>query len=62
MGGLLIVLELFLVLQGLDEGFLGEILRIRDIPYDSVDLYEDPPQIIGDKTVLPLVGLERGLD
>ena len=59
---LLLVLELVLALQRFDEGFLGEVLRIRDIPYNPVNLYEDTPQIIGDKTVLPLVGLERGLD
>ena len=41
--GLLFVFELFLVLQGLDEGFLGQVLGVRDIAHDPVDLHENPP-------------------
>jgi hypothetical protein len=40
--GALLVLELFLVLQGLDEGFLGEILGIRHIPDYPIDLGNSP--------------------
>ena len=39
----LFVFELFLVLERLDEGLLGQILGVRDIPDDPVDLHEDPP-------------------
>ena len=41
--GLLFVFELFLVLQRLDEGFLGQILGIRDVVDNPVNLHEDPP-------------------
>ena len=39
---LLLVLELFLVLQRLDERFLGEVLSVRDVAHDAVDLQENP--------------------
>ncbi len=55
---LLFVLELLLPLQRLDEGFLGEILGVGHVAHDAVNLHEDAPQIVGDKTVLSLHGLE----
>ena len=39
---LLFVLELFLVLQRLDEGLLGEVLGVRDVPHNPVNLHENP--------------------
>src|SRR5437764_9943411 len=41
--GLLLVFELVLAPQGLDEGFLREILGVGGVSDDPVDLYEDPP-------------------
>ena len=41
-GGLLLVLQLFLVLEGLDKGLLSQILGIRRVPDDPVNLDEDP--------------------
>ena len=43
MRGLLFVLELVLMLEGLDEDFLREILSVGHIPDHPVDLHEDPP-------------------
>src|ERR1017187_9718337 len=43
MRGLLLVLDLVLALQRLDKCLLGQILGIRDIPDDPVDLNEDAP-------------------
>jgi hypothetical protein len=57
--GFLLVLELFLPLQGFDESLLREILGVRNISYDAVDLEKDPPQIVGNKPVLPLCGRRR---
>jgi len=51
-GGFLLILELLLALEGLDEGLLGKVLSIRDIPYNSVYLDKDPPHVVGDKAVL----------
>jgi hypothetical protein len=62
MRGLLIVLKLFLVLQGLDEGFLRQILRVRDIAHDVIDLGEDTAQVLGDEAVLTLRHLQPGLN
>src|SRR5690349_4372774 len=59
--GFLLVLELFLVLEGFNEGLLSQILGIRDISDDTVDLYENPPQVIGNKAILPLDQLQAGL-
>ena len=56
MSGFLLVLELILPLQGFDESFLREVLGVRYISYDAVDLEKDPPKIIGDKPVLSLGG------
>ena len=50
----LFVLELFLMLEGLDEGLLRQILGVRDISHDAIDLHEDPPQVIGNKAILSL--------
>jgi hypothetical protein len=61
MGRFLFILELFLVLEGFDEGLLGQVLGIRDIPDDTEDLYKNPPQIIGNKAILPLDQLQAGL-
>ena len=43
MGRFLFVLELVLVLEGLDEGLLGKVLGICDIFHDAVNLDENPP-------------------
>src|SRR6266849_4672811 len=56
---LLLVLELILPLQSLDKGFLRQVLGIGDVAHDPVDLEEDAPQVVGDKAVLSLSGLER---
>ena len=56
---LLLVLELLLPLQCFDEGFLCEILSVRHIPDNPVNLNENTPQIVGNKPVLPLQSLER---
>jgi hypothetical protein len=57
--GFLLVLELFLPLQSFDESLLREILGVRYVSYDAVDLEKDPPQIVGNKPVLPLCGRRR---
>jgi len=53
---------LILALEGLDEGLLGEILGIRDVPDDAVNLDEDTPQVLGNKSVLPVQELQARLD
>ena len=57
----LLVLELFLVLQGLDEGLLSQILGIGDVLHQVIDLDEDPPEVLGNKSVLPLLKLQAWL-
>src|ERR1022692_4891978 len=59
-GRFLLVFELFLVLQGLDEGLLCEILGIRDVLYEVVNLHEDPPEVLGNKAVLSLLSSRPG--
>src|SRR5579863_4329904 len=56
---LLLVFQLLLPLQRFDEGLLRQILCVGNVAYDAVDLDKDPPQIVGDKPVLPLDGLKR---
>ena len=60
--GFLLVFELFLVLQSLDEGFLGKVLSVGDVLHQMIDLHEDPPEVLGNKAVLPLLELQTGLD
>ena len=62
MGRLLLVLQLFLVLEGLDEGLLGEVLGIGDISHNPVDLDENPAQVLGNKPILPFRQLQARLD
>src|SRR5580704_10945021 len=62
MGRFVLVFELFLVLQGLDEGFLGEILGVGDVLDYMIDLPEDPPEVLGNKTVLSFLELQAWLD
>jgi hypothetical protein len=50
--GFLLVLELILTLEGLDEGFLRQILGVGDIAHHAVDLHENSPQVLGNKAVL----------
>src|SRR5262249_21589092 len=38
----LVVLNLVLVLERLNKGFLGQVLCVRDIPDNPIDLYKDP--------------------
>ena len=52
--GLALVLELFLVLEGFDEGLLRQVLGIRDVADDAIDLHKDPAQVVGNKPVLPI--------
>ena len=42
-GRFFLVLELFLVLESLDEGFLSQILSVGDVADDAIDLQEDTP-------------------
>jgi hypothetical protein len=38
-----LVLELLLVLEGLDEGLLGQILGIRGVPDNPVNAHKNTP-------------------
>ena len=62
MGCLMLIFELLLMLQRLDESLLRQVLRIWDIAYNSVDLNEDPPHVLGNKAILPFQQLQAGLD
>src|SRR5690349_491567 len=59
---LLFVLELVLVLERLNEGLLSKVLGIRDVPDDAIDLEENPPQMSGNKLILPFLQIQAGLD
>ena len=59
MSRFLLVLELILPLQGFNERLLCEILGVRYISNDAIDLEKDAAQIVGDKPVLPLCGRGR---
>ena len=48
--------ELVLALQCLDKGFLGKILRVRDVAHNAVDQQEYPAHVIGHKARLRLRG------
>jgi hypothetical protein len=61
MGRFLLVFELFLVLESLDEGFLGEVLGVRDVLHKVIDLHEDPPEVLGNKPVLPFLEFQAWL-
>jgi hypothetical protein len=61
MSGFQLVFQLFLMLESLYEGLLGYVLGIRGVADYSVDLYEDAPQVIRNKTVLTLKELQTGL-
>ncbi len=61
MGGLLFVFELFLMLERLDEGLLGEILSVGDISHNPVDLDENPAQVLGNEPILPFRQLQARL-
>src|SRR4051812_34686009 len=52
MPGLIKVLQLRFALQRLDEGLLGEILRVVHVAYDAVNQQKDAPQILLDKAGL----------
>src|SRR5207237_934990 len=53
---LLGVFELFLPLQGFDEGFLREVLRVMDVAHHAINLQENAPHVLGDKTLLKVGG------
>ena len=53
---LLRILQLVLALQRFDESLLSEILSIRDVIDNSVNQQENPPQIVGNKAGLLLLG------
>src|SRR5215469_13593443 len=59
---LLLVLELVLPLQGLNKGFLRQVLGIRHIPDDAVNLNENAPQVFRNEAVLAFKKLQTGLD
>ena len=59
---LLGILQLVLALEGFNEGFLSQILSVRDIAHDAVNQQENPAQIVGNKAALLLVpGLNADL-
>ena len=62
MGRFLFVFQLFLMLQGLNEGLLGKVLGVGDVLHEAVDLHEDPTEVLGNKAVLPFLELQAGLD
>jgi hypothetical protein len=43
-----------LALQSFDESFLREILRVMYVPDHTINLEEDAPHVLGDKTLLQL--------
>ena len=51
-GGLQFVFELLLPLQGFDESFLRQILRVMDVAHHVVNLAENTPQILGDEALV----------
>ena len=62
MGCFLVVLQLFLMLQGLDEGLLGQVLSVSDVLHQMVDLYEDTPGVFRHKAVLPFQEVQAGVE
>jgi hypothetical protein len=50
------------MLEGLNEGLLGEVLGVGDVLHEVINLDEDPPEVLGNKAVLPLQELQAGLD
>ena len=62
MSGLLLILELFLPLEGLDKGLLGQVLGIGAVADNAVNLHKDPPQVLVNKAVLPLEQLQSRVD
>ena len=62
MGGLFFVFELLLVLESLDEGLLGEILCVRNVAHNPVNLHEDSPHVLRNKAILAFQQLHAGLD
>lgn len=54
LGGFFGVLQLVFALEGLDEGVLGEVLRVGDITDNAVDQSEDTTKILTDKAILQL--------
>jgi hypothetical protein len=50
--GLQLVFELLLPLQGFDESFLRQVLRVVDVAHHVVNLPENPSHIVRDETVL----------
>ena len=57
MRSLQLVFELILTLQGLDESFLGEVLRVVDAADHTVDLKENAAQMFGDEGFTEPAGL-----
>ena len=51
-GGFQVVFELVLPLQGFDESFLSQILRVVNVADHPVNLAENAPQILVDEAVL----------
>ena len=49
MRGFLFVFQLILPLQGLDEGFLGQILGVMNAADHAINLQENAAQMFGDK-------------
>lgn len=58
-GGLVKVLKLGLPLEGLDEGFLSQVLGIVHVADDAIDEEEDPAEVLLEKLGL---GIRFGLD
>ena len=53
---------LFLVLERLDEGLLGQILRVMNVPDHTVNLPENAPQMLGDEGLLQFHGQAARLE